>query len=110
MASINIANSKGRDAVVTAQAVARPLEVRWLAGQSRQAQSARMIKGDMSHDLSALEAACGGREKIAEAIVTGDPEIDMEVFGSLLRETSRVFVDVDGKVVHRVKQYEVVKN
>lgn len=110
MPSINIANSKGRDAVVGAQAVVKPVKVRWLDGQGRQAQSARIVKGDLSHDLHALEAACGGREKIAEALVAGDPEIDLEMYGSLMRETSRVYVNPEGKIVHRVKQFEVVKN
>lgn len=110
MPSINIANSKGRDAVVGAQAVVKPIKVRWLDGQGRQAQSARIVKGDLSHDLRALEAACGGREKVAEALVAGDPEIDLEMYGSLMRETSRVYVNPEGKIVHRVKQFEVVKN
>jgi hypothetical protein len=110
MPSINLSNSKGRDAVVGAQAVSRPLKVRWLDEQGRQAQSARIVKGDLAHDVAALEGRAGGREKVAQALVDGDPEVDLETFGSVLRETSRVFVDVEGKIVHRVKQYEVVRN
>jgi hypothetical protein len=110
MGSINIANSKGRDALVSSNAVQRPLRVRWLDEQGRQAQSARVIKGDMSHDLDALEKSAGGRDKIAATLVAGDPEVDLETCGSMLRETSRVFVDVDGKIVHRVQQFEVVRN
>ncbi|HZW08034.1 MAG TPA: hypothetical protein VFF65_13000 [Phycisphaerales bacterium] len=110
MPSINIANSKGRDAVVGANAVQKPLKVRWLDEQGRQAQPARVVKGHAAHDLAALEAKAGGRDKIAEALVAGDPDVDTEVFGSLLRETSRVFVNADGRIVHRVKQFEVVRN
>jgi hypothetical protein len=110
MPSINIANSKGRDALVGAQTVHKPLKVRWLDAQGRQAQPARVIKGDMAHDLAALESAAGGRDKIAAALVAGDPEIDLESYGSLLRETSRVFVDPDGRIVHRIRQFEVVRN
>jgi hypothetical protein len=110
MGTINLSNSKGRDAVVGSQTVKKPLKVRWLDGQGRQAQSARVMKADLSHDLAALEAKAGGRDKIAEALVAGDPEVDVESFGSLLRETSRAFVDCDGKIVHKVKQFEVIKN
>lgn len=110
MGSINIANSKGRDAAVGAHAVVKPIKVRLLDSQGRQAQSARIIKGDVAHDLKALEAAAGGREKIAQMLVAGDPEIDIEQYGAVLRETSRVFVDVDGKVVRKVTQFDVVRN
>ena len=110
MPSINLSNSKGRDAVVGAQAVQKPLKVRWLDEQGRQAQTARIMKGDLAHDLAALEAQAGGRDKIAQALVDGDPEIDLERHGSLLRETSRVFIDPDGKIVRRIKQFEVIRN
>ena len=110
MGTINLSNSKGRDAVVGSQTVKKPLKVRWLDGQGRQAQSARVMKADLSHDLAALEAKAGGHDKLATALIAGDPDIDLENFGSLLRETSRVFVDPDGKIVHKVKQFEVIRN
>src|SRR5262245_21962484 len=110
MGTINLSNSKGRDAVVGSATVKKPLKVRWLDGQGRQAQSARVMKADLSHDLAALEAKAGGRDKIAAALIAADPDIDMENFGALLRETSRVFVDPDGKIVHKVKQFEVISN
>jgi hypothetical protein len=108
--TINIANSKGRDAVVGLQSVGRVLKVRWLDEQGRQISSARLMKGDLAHDVAALEAKAGGRDKIAQMLVAGDPEIDMEMFGSILKETSRVFVDPEAKIVHKVKQFEVIKN
>jgi hypothetical protein len=108
--TINIANSKGRDAVVGAQSVLKALKVRWIDEQGRQAQSARVMKSTLAHDLAALEAHAGGRDKIAQALIEGDPEIDPELFGSIMKETSRVFVNPDGQVVHRVRQFEVVKN
>ncbi len=110
MGTINIANSKGRDAVVGAQSVLKALKVRWIDEQGRQAQSARVMKSTLAHDLAALEAHAGGRDKIAQALIEGDPEIDPELFGSIMKETSRVFVNPDGQVVHRVRQFEVVKN
>ena len=110
MGTINIANSKGRDAVVGSQSVLKPLKVRWLDEQGRQVQSARVMKSDLSHDAAALEGQTGGRDKIAQALIAGDPEIDMELFGTLLKETSRVFVDPEGKIVHKVKQFEVIRN
>jgi hypothetical protein len=110
MATINIANSNGRDAVVGSQTVKKPIKVRWLDDQGRQAQPGRVMKSHLGHDLAALEAKAGAREKISELLVSGDPEVDMELFGAMLKETSRVYVDPDGHVVHKVKQFEVIKN
>ena len=110
MATINIANSKGRDAVVGSQSVLKPVKVRWLDEKGRQVQSARLMKSDLAHDVAALEAKAGSREKISQLLVESDPEIDMEAFGSMLKDTSRVFVDPDGKIVRKVKQFEVVRN
>ena len=110
MGTINISNSIGRDAIVGSQTVKKPIKVRWLDAEGRQAQPARVMKADLSHDLAALEAKAGAREKVSELLVSGDPEVDMEMFGAMLRETSRVYVDPDGHVVHKVKQFEVIKN
>jgi hypothetical protein len=110
MGTINIANSKGRDAVVGAQSVLKPVKVRWLDDQGRQVQNARVMKSDLSHDLAALETKAGGRDKVAQALIDSDPEIDAEMFGTIMKETSRVFVDPDGKIVHKVSQFEIIKN
>jgi hypothetical protein len=110
MGTINIANSKGRDAIVGSQSVIKPLKVRWLDEQGRQIESSRVMKSHQAHDLAALEAKVGGREKIAQALIDGDPEIDLEAFGSILKETRRIFVDPDGKIVFKVRQFEIIKN
>jgi hypothetical protein len=110
LGTINIANSKGRDAVVGSQTVAKPLKVRWLDDKGRQVQNGRVIKGDMSHDLAALEAKAGGRDKVSQSLIAGDPEVDIEIAGAVLRDTRRVYVDPDGKIVHKVRQFEVIKN
>lgn len=110
MGTINLANSNGRDAVVGAQTVKKPVKVRWLDPEGRQAQPARVMKSHLAHDLVALEAKAGSREKVSELLVSGDPEVDLELFGAMLKETSRVYVNPDGQVVHKVKQFEVIKN
>jgi hypothetical protein len=110
MGTINIANSKGRDAVVGAQNVVKPVKVRWLDEQGRQICSSRLMKADLAHDLAALEAQAGGRDEVTRLLIEGDPEIDVENFGSILKQTSRVFINSEGKIVHKVKQFEIVRN
>ena len=47
---------------------------------------------------------------MAKALIAGDPEIDPETTGSFLRDTSRVFVNSDRKIVYGVTQIEIVRN
>lgn len=110
MGTINISNHKGRDAVVGSLSVLKPVKVRWLDEQGRQVQSGRVMKAHSAHDLAALEAKAGAREKVAQMLIDGDPEVDMEAFGAMLKESSRVYIDPDGKVVRKVRQFEVIKN
>jgi hypothetical protein len=49
-------------------------------------------------------------DKVSGALVEGDPEIDLEHVGRFLRETSRVYVDANGQIVHKVQFWEIVRN
>jgi hypothetical protein len=108
--AINLSNSKGRDALVSTHATQRALKVRWLDEQGRQAHTARIVKADLTRDVNALAARAGGMDKVAQSLIDADPEIDLEMYGSLLRETKRVYIDPEGKVVHKVQQFEVILN
>ena len=110
MPEINICNEAGRDAAITMESVAKPLRVRWLDEQGRQAQSIRILKSTLSHDVSALSDEHGGLEQVSQALISGDPEVDMEMVGTLLQNTSRVFVNPQRDIVHRVEQFEIIKN
>lgn len=110
MAEINIANSAGRDAVVALRSVRSSRQVRWLDGQGRQAESTRLLKAPIDRDTRSLEQRCGGLGKVSEAIIEGDPEIDAERIGRYLRDTARVYVDPERQIVHKVQEWEIVRN
>ncbi len=110
MGEINIANSAGRDAVVAAQSGRSSRQVRWLDGQGRQAHSVRLLKAPIDRDAAALEGRCGGLGKVSDTIIAGDPEIDTELIGKYLRDTARVYVDRQRRIVHKAQQWEVVRN
>ena len=58
----------------------------------------------------ALLAQNGSPEKIGEALLNGDPEIDFESIGLMLRDTSRVYVNAERQIAHGVTQVEIVRN
>ena len=108
MPEINICNDVGRDAAVNMESVAVPLRVRWLDASNRQARNIRVLKSTIDYDIDALTKQNEGIENVAQALIDGDPEINLEQTGSFLTATSRVFVDKDFKLVHRIQQFDVI--
>jgi hypothetical protein len=110
VAEINLCNSAGRDAVVKLQSLSSPLRVRWLDGEGRQVSTARMVKSSIADDLDALVEKHGDLRGVGAAIRDGDPEVNAEIAGRLLQETSRVYIDHARKIVHRVQEWDVIRN
>ena len=110
MPEINLSNSAGRDAVVTTESVSPSTQTRWLDPQSRQANSVRLIKSTTNHDIDALLAKEGDLSAVSKALISGDPEIDLENAGRFLTDTSRVYVDKNCGIVRNVHFMEIVKN
>lgn len=110
MGQINIANSAGRDAVVTTDSVRSPVKVRWVDEKGRQASTARVVKATIDRDIAALKQRYGDLPDVSQALVESDPEIDLESTGRFLRDTSRVYVDQHREIVHKVKFWENVRN
>jgi hypothetical protein len=110
MPEINICNSAGRDATVTMETAATPLRVRWVDKNGRQAHNVRVLKASLDHDLEALLQQNQTIENVGQALIDGDPEIDFESVGTFLTTTSRVYVDANRELVHRIQQFEIVRN
>jgi hypothetical protein len=108
--AINISNSAGRDAVVTTESVRSPLKVRWVDDKGRQASSTRIVKATVERDIEALKQQHGALSDVAKSLVDGDPEIDLETTGRFLSETSRVYIDQNREIVHKVEFWEIVRN
>ncbi len=108
MPEINISNEAGRNAAVNMESVRVPLRVRWLDGRGRPAKSVRVLKSTFDHDLNALAEEFDGVDNVGQALIDGDPEVNLEVVGSFLTMTSRVYVDKDQKLVHRVQRFDVI--
>jgi hypothetical protein len=70
----------------------------------------RLLRGTLDHDAAAIARKAGGADKVSEALITADPEVDLETYGSILGPTSRVYLDADAQVVTHVDEIEIVKN
>lgn len=105
---IKLSDSKGRDAEVAAGGVTSVEEVRWVDEEGAGVDNRRILRGSAAHDLDAIIAASGGLDKVGDALIEGDPDVDIETFGSFLEDVSRVYVNPGGEICHRVTHYEIV--
>lgn len=111
MGSINLSNSKNRDAFVDTSSVSNQLRVRWLDDQGRPTGNVRVIRATIDRDFDALLAAHkGDLGAVGAALIADDPEVDLEHVGGYLRDTSRVYVNPDQKIVHAVAEWDIITN
>jgi hypothetical protein len=106
---INISNPKNRDAVVALETLNPKREVRFADKNGEPVTTARLLKTDVAHDLPELLKKSKKIEKVADALIKGDPEIDVESFGMFLVDTARVYVTKKG-MIHLVDEIEVIYN
>lgn len=105
---INLANKNRRDARVSLLGVRPKRDVRWLDEDRRETKTVRLLQCDVKHSTDALlKEFEGDLDELAQAITESDPEIDLEQFGKLLTETSRVYA-VDGEIAYHVEEFEVL--
>src|SRR5690606_40629531 len=107
--SINISNQKNRDAVVATEALMPHRTVRYVNEKGRPVSTKKLLKSDVEHDLPALLKKSKKIDKVASALIKGDPEIDIESFGMFLSDLSRVYVTAKG-IVDLIEEVEVIYN
>ncbi len=109
MGSIHLSNSKGRDAMVATRHITSALRLRWVDKDGRQASNTRVLCAPVDCDLPALQAKLGGDlARVSDALISGDPEVDIERTGAFLRDTSRVYIDPDQRMVTAVAEWDLV--
>jgi len=109
MPNINLTDSRKRDAVVKAESVRINDPIRYAGPKGGRASTRRVLKATVDHDYDTLVEQAGSPEKLGKALVDGDPEIDIERFGTSLWNLSRVYTDPDDALVFRIEQFEVVR-
>lgn len=110
MPNINLTDSRKRDAVVKAESVRIFEPVRYVGPKGGRCYTRRVLKATTEHDYETLLEQAGSPEKLGEQLVKGDPEVDMEIFGTTLWDLSRVYTGPEDKLVFSVEQFEIVKD
>lgn len=109
MPNINLANEKSRDAVVKAESVRVIEHVRYLGPKGGNAWTRKVLKSTVDHDYGALLEQFKTPEAVGEALLAGDPELDIERFGQYLWNVSKVYINEEEELVFHVEQNDVVR-
>jgi hypothetical protein len=105
--AINISNAHNRDAVVAVEGLLGKQEISYVDGKGEPTSNKRVLKADTEHELPVLMKKQKKLEKVAKMLIDGDPEVDIELTGMFLTDTSKVYVSQNG-IVHLVEEYELI--
>lgn len=104
--AIHLSNDRRRDAQVAFDAQLVASAVRRVLPSGEEPVSVRLVKTTAA--LNRNLAAQYDAQQLADAIVAGDPDVDMEITGRKLSRTRRIFVDADYRIVYHVNLFQVV--
>lgn len=109
MPNINLRDGRNRDALVRAESTAEYATVAYVDQDGLPAKSRKVLKATADMSFERLVRTAGDDAKLADALVAGDPDTDVERIGMFLSDTSRVFVNEKDEIVYQIEQVEIVR-
>lgn len=106
MRNINLSNETKRDAEVAFGSTVRRAKSHYKSADGRAVSSERRLRATMETTDASLVAAYG--DALSDAMVAGDPEVDMELIGLKLEGLKRVYITPEQKVAYGVTLNEHV--
>jgi len=103
-----LADHRGRNAVVALVSRQRNCVMRYADTNGSPVRFSRVVKCTQDTGWEHLWSQHGDPELVAGALITGDPEVDMEVVGREAGSCDRVFVDMKGKPLYSARPVEVL--
>jgi hypothetical protein len=107
---IHIADAKGRDAEIIFNSKPKKSSVKLVTEKGEEVQALRVLKGAINNSFEGMSKSIGEGEAIAQAMITSDPEIDLNLTGRFINGSSRVYIDQDLKPISRITKKEIVHN
>jgi hypothetical protein len=108
MRAIHLANEKKRDAEVGFAALSKKSSITMVLPDGRAGRNVKFIKS--MADLETLVKTYGDLTKTGEALIAGDPELDLELVGKFIPKTHKLYMTADNAIAYRVNMIQVVRN
>ena len=103
-----LADHRGRDAVVALVSRQRNGELHYADSNGSPVRFSRVLKSTDATGWERLRAQHGDPELIAQALLSGDPEVDLETVGREVGPCDRVYIDHQGKPLYSARPMEVL--
>ncbi|HIP36326.1 MAG TPA: hypothetical protein EYG85_05690 [Crocinitomix sp.] len=107
---IHISNSKARNTLINFKGFTPTSKAIKVDQNNKPVFSKKIIKGIANTSFEGLEKQYDNLDIMAEALIEGDPEINLEVTGQFLGQSPKVYINEDLNVVYRVNKIEKVFN
>jgi len=108
MRGIHIANVKKRDAEVGFESQRPQRTIAMVLPDGEPTATVKYVK--TTADIDRLTADYHDLDGVAQALVAGDPEIDMELVGRPIKATHKIYLAPDGQPAYRVTMTQIVYN
>ena len=110
MRNINLSDDRKRDALVAFEGKRPKRTAFQVMKDGSEKRSVRVLQGTLAVDTATLLARYGNLNKLGEAIINGDPEVDLERMGMIVSGTRKVYINGDNEIVYRAIIQEVIRN
>lgn len=108
MKGINISNDKSRNAQVGYEIKKKTSDIVMSRKDNMGYENVRILKSTIDTEPEDLLRQYGSLEKVAEEILNGDPEIDMEKVGMKIKGVRKILITEGDRIVYKVNREEVL--
>lgn len=108
MKAINISNDKARNAQVGFDIKRRKSDINMVRKDGLDFENVRLLKSTMATSIDKLIEQYGAAEKLADAIINGNPEVDIEKVGRRVKGVRKIYLNDSDKIAYRVSRQDVV--
>ncbi|ARU03443.1 hypothetical protein CCO03_00985 [Comamonas serinivorans] len=106
MRKIKLANAQKRDAEVVYGGLSRKPRIVYTLPTGERARNVKVLKASVATQYETLLQAAGSDEALSQALVDGDPELDLNQTGRFIRNSQRILVNAARQPVYKVKVTE----
>lgn len=107
MKIINIADSRNRNTRVVLESRKPAAKTFYIDEKGNKVSSVRLVKNTLKTDLKALTGDCS-LEELSQKMIEGDPELDLELFGRQVHETTKIYLNSDNEPANGVQMKEEI--
>jgi hypothetical protein len=105
---INLADQKGRNTEITFAGFVKKPSVKTVTKEGKAIRTLRVLKAPANTAFEGLMKRFGDAEKIADAILKEDPEIDLYLCGKFIESSTKLYLDKNLKPVFKLSRVEKV--